>query len=176
MSGAAKDVPELPLELFDYEPTNLAPQIVFPLMNPPGNVAAFTGGSFYSLQMGPPRPTIGLELGPPVTLEQAKALHVQRVLAGCNGNLTKAARLLAISRRTLQRLIDRWGIERAPAPAELQGEALGTFAEAAQLHVQQVLEALAWQMQETARVLGIHRRTLYRLLERWGVQRPEVPS
>lgn len=55
---------------------------------------------------------LGLELGPPVTLEQAKALHVQTVLGELGGNLTEAARVLAVHRRSLYRMIERWGIER----------------------------------------------------------------
>jgi len=119
---------------------------------------------------------LGLELGPPVTLEQARALHVQRVVAECGGNLSKAADALAISRRTLQRSIERWGIERTAAPAEQSAEPPATFKQANRAHVSEVLEALGWQMTEASRVLGVHRRTLYRMLERWGVSRPEAAS
>ena len=116
------------------------------------------------------------QLGAPVTLFQAKVLHVQRALTECGWNLTKTAELLDISRRTLQRNIERWGIDReAPAPATSHGQ-IATFAHASQFHVTQILTELGWNISEASKALGVNRRTLYRLLERWGVERPEVPS
>jgi len=47
----------------------------------------------------------------PLTLEQAKALHVARVLREKKGNRSAAARALAIDRRTLYHFIERYGIE-----------------------------------------------------------------
>lgn len=116
------------------------------------------------------------QLGAPVTLYQARVLHVQRALTECGWNLTKTADLLDISRRTLQRNIERWGIDRnAPAPAASH-KTIETFAEAGRFHVTQILAELAWNMTEGARALGVNRRTLYRLLERWRVERPGALS
>lgn len=41
------------------------------------------------------------------SLERAEWEHIQRVLADCGGNISKAARRLGIHRRTLQRKLDR---------------------------------------------------------------------
>lgn len=60
----------------------------------------------------PYRRTNGLELGPPVTLEQAKAAHVARVLDELAWNLTEAALVLAVDRRTMHRLVKRYGLSR----------------------------------------------------------------
>lgn len=117
----------------------------------------------------------GLELGPPVTLKQAKALHVQRALDWHGWNVSKTATALGVSRQWVARAVERWGLVQGddapatPAPA-------GTFKEANQLHVQEVLQGLEWNVTEAARMLGVHRRTLYRLLERWGIERPGAPS
>lgn len=43
----------------------------------------------------------------PVTLAEAEWEHIQQVLADCNGNISKAARLLGIERRTLQRKLKK---------------------------------------------------------------------
>ncbi len=53
-------------------------------------------------------------LGEPLTLEQVKSLHVARVLREKNWNKTLAAKALAIDRRTLYHLIQRYGIEEQP--------------------------------------------------------------
>lgn len=49
--------------------------------------------------------------GEPLTLEQAKAVHVLRVLREKNWHKTNAAKALAIDRRTLYHLIERYGIK-----------------------------------------------------------------
>ena len=61
------------------------------------------------LEAGPKPGALTLE--EPLTLEQAKALHVARVLREKNWNKSAAARALAIDRRTLYHLIDRYGIK-----------------------------------------------------------------
>lgn len=66
------------------------------------------------LEAHPSRRTAGLELGPPITLEQAKAAHVAAVLAELGWNLSEAALVLAVDRRTLHRMVKRWGINRQP--------------------------------------------------------------
>jgi two-component system response regulator RegA len=43
----------------------------------------------------------------PVTLAEAEWEYIQQVLADCNGNISKAARLLGIERRTLQRKLKK---------------------------------------------------------------------
>ena len=55
---------------------------------------------------------VGLEHGPPITLEQAKALHVKTILSELGWNLSEAARVLEVDRRTMHRLIKRWGLMR----------------------------------------------------------------
>lgn len=44
------------------------------------------------------------------TLEQAEKRHVQEALRATLGNMTEAAKLLGIDRRTLYRMIERHGI------------------------------------------------------------------
>lgn len=120
----------------------------------------------------------GLELGPPVTLRQAKAAHLKRVLDAHAWNLSGAAKCMGVSRQWVARAIDRWGLSApaelpAPAPAPAPSD---TFKQSSRLHVQQVLDELAWNVTEAARVLGIHRRTLYRVLDRMQLQRPAALS
>lgn len=55
------------------------------------------------------------KLGEPLTLEQAKAVHIARVLREKKWNKTHAARALAVDRRTLYHLIERYGIRETPA-------------------------------------------------------------
>jgi two-component system response regulator RegA len=43
----------------------------------------------------------------PVTLAEAEWEYIQQILADCNGNISKAARLLGIERRTLQRKLKK---------------------------------------------------------------------
>lgn len=76
---------------------------VGPPRRDPGELTKATQADGYGL---------GLTLGAPVTLEQAKALHVQTVLRELAGNLSQAALVLAVDRRTLYRMIGRWGFER----------------------------------------------------------------
>lgn len=52
------------------------------------------------------------KLGVPLTLEQMKALHVSRVLAETDWRLSKAARLLAVSVRTVHRMIRDYDLTR----------------------------------------------------------------
>jgi len=50
-----------------------------------------------------------------VSLEQVKRRHVERVLAATGGNRTKAAKILGIGLRTLQRYIKSYGIDTKPS-------------------------------------------------------------
>lgn len=50
--------------------------------------------------------------GARVTLEQAKAHHVQTVLLALEWNMSEAAKVLEVDRRTLYRLCKRWGLRR----------------------------------------------------------------
>lgn len=43
-----------------------------------------------------------------LSLARAIREHVELVLRTVDGNITRAAKLLGIHRRTLQRMIDRW--------------------------------------------------------------------
>jgi DNA-binding NtrC family response regulator len=47
--------------------------------------------------------------GPLVTLAQVERSHVEQVLEYVGGNKTAAARILGIERKTLYRMLDRWG-------------------------------------------------------------------
>ncbi len=49
------------------------------------------------------------EDGHPATLEVAKARHVYAVLLLCDGNMTAAARILRVDRRTMYRCVHRLG-------------------------------------------------------------------
>jgi DNA-binding NtrC family response regulator len=46
------------------------------------------------------------------TLEDAKAEQIRKVLAATGGNKSKAAKILGIERKTLYRLIDRFGLDK----------------------------------------------------------------
>jgi len=41
-----------------------------------------------------------------------------------------------------------------------------------QIHVTETLERLDWHMTHAAVALGVDRRTLYRMVERYGIKRP----
>jgi transcriptional regulator with PAS, ATPase and Fis domain len=44
------------------------------------------------------------------SLEEMEARHVKRVIAAVDGNMTRAAEVLNVDRRTLYRMIDRYGL------------------------------------------------------------------
>jgi two-component system response regulator HydG len=44
-----------------------------------------------------------------VTLDELERRYVARVLEGVNGNKAAAARVLGIERKTLYRMLERWG-------------------------------------------------------------------
>lgn len=46
------------------------------------------------------------------TLEDAKVDQIRKVLAATGGNKSKAAKILGIERKTLYRLIDRFGLDK----------------------------------------------------------------
>src|SRR5512135_1204136 len=59
-----------------------------------------------------------------VTLDAVAREHVRKVLLGCHGNQSNAARVLGLDRKTLSRRIRRWGLrvtaqQRALAPGSL---------------------------------------------------------
>lgn len=64
------------------------------------------------LEAHPYRRSAGLELGPPVTLEQAKAAHIANVLHELDWHMSDAAKVLAVDRRTMYRLVQRYGLKR----------------------------------------------------------------
>lgn len=121
---------------------------------------------------------LGLEHGPPVTLEQAKALHVQSVLAEYGWNVSQAAIALSVSRQALAQWIALWHLTapEEPAPAAVAEPAPAPLAGFLKRHVTETLDGLAWNITEAARMLCVHRRTLYRLIEKWQIERPAVTS
>jgi transcriptional regulator of acetoin/glycerol metabolism len=56
------------------------------------------------------------------------------------------------------------------APASNQTPGLPTLAEVEQAHVLRVLESVAWNKKEAARVLDISRGTLYRKIVEYGLE------
>jgi DNA-binding NtrC family response regulator len=46
------------------------------------------------------------------TLEDAKAEQIRKVLAATGGNKSKASKILGIERKTLYRLIERFGLDK----------------------------------------------------------------
>jgi DNA-binding NtrC family response regulator len=62
------------------------------------------------------------------------------------------------------------------APASNQTSRLPTLAEAEQAHVLRVLESVAWNKKEAARVLDISRGTLYRKIVEYGLEPIGRPS
>jgi transcriptional regulator of acetoin/glycerol metabolism len=46
------------------------------------------------------------------TLEDAKTEQIRKVLSATGGNKSKAAKILGIERKTLYRLIDRFGLDK----------------------------------------------------------------
>ena len=54
----------------------------------------------------PGRSLAGAEMAPP-SLDRVEWEHIQRVLTECGGNISKAARLLGLHRRSLQRKLEK---------------------------------------------------------------------
>lgn len=86
-AGAKLTVDDLPVEITDAPPTPQLPNA--PTLQPPT----------------PQPPTI------PLTLEETKKRQILDALAACNGNKSKAADRLGISRRTLHRKLNEWKID-----------------------------------------------------------------
>jgi transcriptional regulator of acetoin/glycerol metabolism len=53
-------------------------------------------------------------LGEP-SLHEVKRAHVLAVLEACHGNRTLAAQFLQVDRKTIYRMLRRWGFETEPA-------------------------------------------------------------
>lgn len=51
----------------------------------------------------------GVVPGAPLTLAEIEKQHILAVLQGCGGNKSKAARILEVSRKTLDRKLQQWG-------------------------------------------------------------------
>ncbi|MCB1939264.1 MAG: sigma-54-dependent Fis family transcriptional regulator, partial [Rhodocyclaceae bacterium] len=49
----------------------------------------------------------------PLTLAEVERQHILAVLGQCAGNKTQAARLLGVSRKTLERKCAEWGVTEA---------------------------------------------------------------
>lgn len=78
-------------------------------------------GSYYGMVLPPPgvraeAPSDPTSHGAPVTLEQAKRLHVKTVLDALDWHMSEAGRVLDVDRRTLYRLCKRWGLVRPVRP------------------------------------------------------------
>ena len=107
-----------------------------------------------------------VEIGP----EAARALMAYdwpgnvRELANCMERAVLLARGPTV---TPDDLPPRVGAARSRAPAEGSTELL-TLDEVQRRHVRAVLKACGGQKAPAARALGIDRKTLYRMLERWG--------
>jgi DNA-binding NtrC family response regulator len=65
-----------------------------------------------SSPVGPSAPPASPEPSPLRSLEEVDREHVLRVLGLTGGNREESARILGISRRTLSRMIQRWGLPR----------------------------------------------------------------
>lgn len=100
-------------------------------------------------------------------------------------NIVERATILANDRvvtiRDLPREVVSPGAVRTPAPATTaaapQEEPLdASLASIEKAHVLDVLKSLNGNKARAARALGIHRRKLYRLLERFGLSEPATPA
>jgi len=58
----------------------------------------------------------------------------------------------------------------AEAPAEENGERMPSLREAERAHIVRILDAVAWNKKEAARVLEISRGTLYRKILEFGLE------
>jgi len=56
----------------------------------------------------------GVEDWQPLSLEEVRKVHIQKVLQMCNGNRLRAAQILGIGRTTLYRYLKRDGYEARP--------------------------------------------------------------
>ncbi|MEO8448641.1 MAG: sigma-54 dependent transcriptional regulator [Gemmatimonadota bacterium] len=65
-------------------------------------------------------PTPAPTTAPMVPLAQVERQHVLGVLASCGGNRERAAQVLRISRRTLTRMLQRWGLSSGAASVRHQ--------------------------------------------------------
>ena len=76
-------------------------------------ISAFDGGRGGSETLAVPRPKSPDPRRPrtPASLARVEWEHINRVLSDCAGNVSKAARLLGIHRRSLQRKLSKF-----PAP------------------------------------------------------------
>lgn len=50
-----------------------------------------------------------------LTIAELVAQHVARAIAACDGNLSQAAKVLGVDRRTVYRMMKRHNIGRAPS-------------------------------------------------------------
>jgi transcriptional regulator of acetoin/glycerol metabolism len=59
-------------------------------------------------------PTDGLAFSDATTLEEMKKRYVLFVLQRCRGNMSRAAKILDVDRRSLYRMLARWKVEPVP--------------------------------------------------------------
>jgi DNA-binding NtrC family response regulator len=113
-----RDVPEMSKEAMDVLTEYHWPGNVRELRNVLENTFVFLRGKVVQPENLPntmtkskEMPSDGLVFPLGLPLEQVETEYLKRTLAACDGNRTRAAEMLKISRRTLQRRVKELGIE-----------------------------------------------------------------